>query len=144
MSPAEPLVQHSQGLEECSCREGACKDLCKEGKGCNDGRKRRCKEGGCEKEQVQGDQAVVEEGGKRHQGEEEEGAEKHEEDDHGDEEVDDGDEVLVRVRYRGETRLLRPRGGKLELDSLQLGDHKLKNEDNQQNDLLPGNDPTIQ
>ena len=33
-------------------------------------------------------------------------------------EVNDGD-VLVRVRYRGETRLLRPRGGKLELDSLQ-------------------------
>ena len=92
---------------------------------------------------MQGDQAVVEEGGKRHQGEEEEGAEKHE-DAHGDEEVDDGDEVLVRVRYRGETRLLRPRGGKLELDSLQLGDHKLKNKDNQQNDLLAANDPTIQ
>ena len=92
---------------------------------------------------MQGDQALVEEGGKRHQGEEEEGAYKHE-DAHGDEEVNDGDEVLVRVRYRGETRLLRPRGGKLELDSLQLGNHKLKNEDNQQNDLLPGNDPTIQ
>jgi len=68
VSPAEPLVQHSQGLEECSsCREGTCKDLCKEGKDCNDGRKRRCKESGCEKEQqVQGDQAVLEEGGKRH------------------------------------------------------------------------------
>ena len=93
---------------------------------------------------MQGDQAVAEEDVKRHQGEEEEGAEKHEDNARGDEEVKDGDEVLVRVRYRGETRLLRPRGGKLELDSLQHGDHKLKNKDNQQNDLLPVNDPSIQ
>ena len=91
---------------------------------------------------MQGDQAVAEKGVKRHQGEEEEGAEKHEDNAHGDD--GDGDEVLVRVRYRGETRLLRPRGGKLELDSLQLADHKLKNKDNQQNDLLPVNDLTIQ
>ena len=40
------------------------------------------------------------------------------ENDNNNREVNDGD-VLVRVRYRGETRLLRPRGGKLELDSLQ-------------------------
>ena len=96
VSPAEPLVQHSQGLEECPCREGSCKDQ----------GKRPCKEGAC---QLQGDQGKGEEEQSRGKSQEQRVEKANEM---------DGD-VLVRVRYRGETRLLRPRGGKLELDSLQ-------------------------
>ena len=95
VSPAEPLVQHSQGLEECPCREGSCKDQ----------GKRPCKEGAC---QLQGDQG---------KGEEEEQSRRRKPQEQGVE--NDNSDVLVRVRYRGETRLLRPQGGKLELDSLQ-------------------------
>jgi len=95
VSPAEPLVQHSQGLEECPCREGSCKDQ----------GKRPCKEGAC---QLQGDQG---------KGEEEEQSRRRKPQEQGVE--NDNSDLLVRVRYRGETRLLRPRGGKLELDSLQ-------------------------
>ena len=94
VSPAEPLVQHSQGLEECPCKEGSCKDQ----------GKRPCKDGAC---QLQGDQGMGEKEQKRGNPQEQ-----------GFEKEVDGD-VLVRVRYRGETRLLRPRGGKLELDTLQ-------------------------
>ena len=97
VSPAEPLVQHSQGLEECPCKEGSCKDQAK----------RPCEEGAC---QLQGDQGMGEK--EQNRGNlQEQGIKK------SNGEVD-GD-VLVRVRYRGETRLLRPRGGKLELDTLQ-------------------------
>ena len=90
VSPAEPLVQHSQGLEECPCKEGPCKEKTKT----------PCKEGNC---RPQGDQGRgdSEEEVKKVQGEDESG------------------NVLVRVRYRGETRLLRPQGMKVELDSLQ-------------------------
>ena len=95
VSPAEPLVQHSQGLEECPCREGSCKDQ----------GKRPCKEGAC---QLQGDQG---------KGEEEEQSRRRKPQEQRVE--NDNSDLLVRVRYRGETRLLRPRGGKLELDSLQ-------------------------
>ena len=106
-------MQHSQGLEECPCKEGPCKDQgkrpCKEGS-CKDQSKRPCKEGSC---QLQGDQGRGEEEEQNRRDSKEQGVEK------ANEEVD-GD-ALVRVRYRGETRLLRPRGGKLELDSLQNG-----------------------
>ena len=90
VSPAEPLVQHSQGLEECPCKEGPCKEKTKT----------PCKEGNC---RPQGDQGRgdSEEEVKKVQGE------------------DESRNVLVRVRYRGETRLLRPQGMKVELDSLQ-------------------------
>ena len=87
VSPAEPLVQHSQGLEECPCKEGPCKEKTKT----------PCKEGNC---RPQGDQG-------RGDSEEEVKGE------------DESGNVLVRVRYRGETRLLRPQGMKVELDSLQ-------------------------
>ena len=87
VSPAEPLVQHSQGLEECPCREGSCKDQ----------GKRPCKEGAC---QLQGDQG---------KGEEEEQSRRRKPQEQGVE--NDNSDVLVRVRYRGETRLLRPQGG---------------------------------
>ena len=87
VSPAEPLVQHSQGLEECPCKEGPCKEKTKT----------PCKEGHC---RPQGDQG-------RGDSEEEVKGE------------DESGNVLVRVRYRGETRLLRPQGMKVELDSLQ-------------------------
>ena len=114
VSPAEPLVQHSQGLEECPCKEGPCKNQgkrpCTEGP-CKDQSKRPCKGGGC---QLQGDQGRGEEDqeqGRRDP--KEQGVEKAK--------VEVDGDVLVRVRYRGETRLLRPRGGKLELDSLQNG-----------------------
>ena len=94
-------MQHSQGLEECPCKEGPCKEQ----------GKRACKEEDC---QLQGDQGREEKEEEQSRGEpKEQGFEND-----NNREVNDGD-VLVRVRYRGETRLLRPRGGKLELDSLQ-------------------------